>query len=61
MIPLSEDASLNDTQTRIESRDVYIKLRVELMKDFGNHSVFVMSFHYAEKPFTSKMFPYREK
>ena len=32
--------------------DVYIKLRVELLTEFGNHTVFVMSFHYAEKPFT---------
>lgn len=41
------------------NKDVYIKLRVELLKDFGNHYIFVMSFHYAEKPFTSDMFPYK--
>ena len=39
--------------------DVYIKIRVELLSDNGNHSVFVMSFHYAEKQFVPEMFPYR--
>ncbi|MBR2549695.1 MAG: hypothetical protein IKE92_06740 [Clostridiales bacterium] len=41
--------------------DVYIKIRVELLKDFGNHTVFIMSFHYAEKPFTQDMFPYKSE
>lgn len=40
--------------------DVYIKIRVELLSGFGNHTTFVMSFHYAEIPFTSAMFPYRK-
>lgn len=39
--------------------DVYIKIRVELLSDYGNHTTFVMSFHYAEIPFTPEMFPYR--
>lgn len=39
--------------------DVYIKLRVELLANRGNHSIFVMSFHYAEIPFRDDMFPYR--
>ena len=39
--------------------DVYIKIRVELLSAFGNHTTFVMSFHYAEIPFTPEMFPYR--
>ena len=41
--------------------DVYIKIRVELLSDYGNHSVFVMSFHYAEKQFVPEMFPYRKE
>jgi len=40
--------------------DVYIKIRVELLSAFGDHTTFVMSFHYAEIPFTSDMFPYRK-
>ena len=41
--------------------DVYIKIRVELLSDYGNHSVFVMSFHYAEKQFIPGMFPYKKE
>ena len=41
--------------------DVYIKIRVELLGLYGNTTTFVMSFHYAERPFTSEMFPYRKK
>ena len=41
--------------------DVYIKIRVELLGSFGNHTTFVMSFHYAEKPFTPDMFPYKKR
>lgn len=40
--------------------DVYIKIRVELLSAYGNHTTFVMSFHYAEIPFTPDMFPYRK-
>ncbi len=40
-------------------RDVYIKIRVELLTNNGNHTVFIMSFHYAETPFTESIFPYR--
>ena len=40
--------------------DVYIKIRVELLTSYGNHFVFIMSFHYAIKPFTADMFPYRK-
>ena len=43
------------------NKDVYIKVRVELLSDFGNHTIFVMSFHYAEKPLTNETFPYRKK
>lgn len=38
--------------------DVYIKIRVELLSRYGNHTAFVMSFHYAETPFAREMFPY---
>ena len=41
--------------------DVYIKIRVELLSEYGNHTTFVMSFHYAEIPFTPDMFPYKKK
>lgn len=40
--------------------DVYIKIRVELLGMYGNTTTFVMSFHFAEKAFTSEMFPYRK-
>lgn len=43
------------------NKDVYIKIRVELLSDFGNHTIYVMSFHYAEKPFTEDIFPYKKK
>ena len=39
--------------------DVYIKIRVELLSSYCDHTVFVMSFHYAQTPFTSVNFPYR--
>ena len=39
--------------------DVYIKIRVELFSEFGDHTTFIMSFHYAEIPFTQEMFPYK--
>lgn len=40
--------------------DVYIKIRVELLGEYGNTKTFVMSFHFAEKAFTSDMFPYKK-
>lgn len=40
--------------------DVYIKVRVELLGEYGNRTTFVMSFHFAEKAFTSEMFPYKK-
>lgn len=44
-----------------EQRDVYIKLRVELVgeRNCGVHTVFIMSFHFAEKPFSNADFPHR--
>lgn len=41
-------------------QDVYIKIRVELLGLNGNTTTFVMSFHFAEKTFTTDMFPYKE-
>ena len=43
------------------TEDVYIKIRVELLGLYGNATTFVMSFHFAEKAFTPKMFPYKKK
>ena len=45
----------------IDKGDVYIKIRVELLATYGNHTVFIMSFHYAERPFTVSDFPYFKK
>ena len=42
------------------NEDVYIKIRVELLGQYGNATTFVMSFHFAEKAFTPDMFPYRK-
>ena len=43
------------------TEDVYIKIRVELLGMYGNTTTFVMSFHFAEKSFTSEIFPYKKK
>lgn len=40
--------------------DVYIKIRVDLLGIYGDTTTFVMSFHFAEKPFKPEMFPYRK-
>lgn len=45
-------------------KDVYIKIRVNLLNcdSFGvNNVIFVMSFHYAEHPFSTSDFPYAKK
>ena len=39
--------------------DVYIKIRVELLSADGMHTTFVMSFHFAMKPFSEDSFPYK--
>ena len=41
--------------------DVYIKIRVEVLGQYGKTTTFVMSFHFAERAFTPEMFPYRKK
>ncbi len=45
------------------SDEVYIKIRVELLDPlgFGNHTAFVMSFHFAQIPFKQEMFPYKKE
>ena len=40
--------------------EVYIKIRVELLGTHGEATTFIMSFHFAERAFTSMMFPYRK-
>ena len=42
------------------SNDVYIKIRVELLSAMGNHTAFVMSFHYAEVSVAAEIYPYRK-
>ena len=44
------------------TEEIYIKIRVELLDSagIGNHTVFVMSFHYAAIPFGQEIFPYRK-
>lgn len=41
-------------------QEVYIKIRVELLNSMavGGHTTFVMSFHFAAKPFCEEVFPY---
>lgn len=41
--------------------DVYIKIRVEVLGMYGGATVFILSFHFAEKAFTADMFPYRKE
>ena len=43
-----------------EKDDVYIKIRVELLGEYGNVTTFVMSFHFAERAFKPDMFPYKK-
>ncbi|MBQ9838225.1 MAG: hypothetical protein IJO56_01825 [Oscillospiraceae bacterium] len=45
------------------SEEVYIKVRVEVYNPNwgGEHTAFVMSFHFAEKPFDETTFPYRKQ
>lgn len=43
-----------------EMRDVYIKIRVELLGVYGGTTTFVMSFHFAERKFEPEIFPYRK-
>ena len=50
-------------KTYKSTKDVYIKIRVELMdpENANNHTTFVMSFHFAETPFKKEDFPYLDK
>ena len=41
--------------------DVYIKIRVELLGQYGETTTFVMSFHFAERAFSPEMFPYKKQ
>ena len=40
--------------------DVYIKIRVELLGQYGSATTFIMSFHFAERAFSPEMFPYKK-
>ena len=44
------------------TEDVYIKIRAELLSKavVGNNMIFVLSFHFAEYPFTDSDFPYKK-
>jgi len=57
---LSEMRAFGKIYNSVE--EVYIKLRVELiaLNGVGEHNTFVMSFHFAEKPFDKETFPYRK-
>lgn len=43
--------------------EIYIKVRVVLMGEsgIGEHTTFVMSFHFAEIPFSDEVFPYKSR
>ena len=43
------------------NKEVYIKVRVEVLGALGQPPLFVMSFHYAMKPFSEETFPYCNK
>lgn len=45
-----------------ETDEVYIKIRVCLLdgSGAGTHTTFVMSFHFAERPFSEEIFPYKK-
>lgn len=49
------------TYSGADNGDVYIKIRVELLGQYGEKMVFVMSFHFAESSFSADDFPYREE
>ena len=42
------------------TEDVYIKIRVELLGEYGIPTTFVMSFHVAQKKFRNETFPYKK-
>lgn len=44
-----------------QNEEVYIKIRVELLGMYGNTTTFIMSFHFAEIPFSPETFPYKSK
>ena len=42
------------------TKNVYVKVRAELVNSEKGSFVFVMSFHYAENPFSDNGFPYKD-
>ena len=54
-----EASELRQFGKQYNSKDVYIKIRVELISADGNMTVLVLSFHYAQYPFGDDSFPYK--
>lgn len=52
-------SELREFGKEYNNKDVYIKVRVEIIPATGQSPVFVMSFHYAMRPFGTETFPYR--
>lgn len=65
---VKDNRFLNKPEMRVFGRqypgfgDVYIKIRVELVNAqiFGNHTIFEMSFHFAEHKFKKEDFSFRK-
>lgn len=57
------EPAMTDTKMRIESEPEVRSYLQDLCYalEHGNHTTFVMSFHYAEIPFIADMFPYRKR
>ena len=54
----SEMREFGNVYNKIE--DVYIKIRVEILGNYGAPTTFVMSFHFAERPLIPELFPYKK-
>ena len=52
-------SELREFGKEYNSKDVYIKVRVEIIPATSQTPIFVMSFHYAMKSFSAENFPYR--
>lgn len=49
-----------EIQAKRRVDDVYIKIRVEVLGLNGQNTIFIMSFHFAEKTFAPNVFPYKK-
>ena len=52
-------SELREFGKRYGNSDVYIKMRVELIGQYGGTDILVLSFHYAEFEFDDNTFPYK--